>query len=166
MMEGAGMDKMQVAIFQEIDARDLPLPSYATAGASGLDLYAALCDDLTLMPGAREMVPTGIRIAVPEGYEAQVRPRSGLAARYGLGMVNAPGTIDSDYTGEIAVLLINWGNAPVTLRRGDRIAQLVFAPVTRIIWEPLGEKPLPETVRGSGGFGHTGLGALGEETQW
>jgi dUTP pyrophosphatase len=148
---------MRIAIFQEPHARDLPLPAYATAGSAGLDLYAALADELTLPPGARAVVPTGIRIAIPAGYEGQVRPRSGLAARHGLGMVNAPGTIDGDYTGEVAVILINWGDAPVTLRRGDRVAQIVFSPVARVIWEPAGEDGLPETGRGSRGLGHTGL---------
>jgi dUTP pyrophosphatase len=148
---------MRVTICQDPSAHDLPLPEYATAGASGLDLHAALVEDLQLEPGMRAVIPTGIRIAVPDGYEAQVRPRSGLAARHGIGMVNAPGTIDSDYTGELCVILMNWGEAAVTLRRGDRIAQIVFAPVTRIVWDPKPPESLPQTVRGSGGLGHTGL---------
>ncbi|MBV9848509.1 MAG: dUTP diphosphatase [Armatimonadetes bacterium] len=147
---------MRVAVSREPHARDLPLPSYATPGASGMDLYAAVPVSLTLDPGRRALIPTGIRIAVPDGCEAQVRPRSGLAARLGLGLVNAPGTIDSDYTGEITVIVINWGDSPITLRRGDRIAQLVFAPVVRAEWEDLGDGPLPGTARGAGGFGHTG----------
>jgi dUTP pyrophosphatase len=155
---------MKVAVYQEPEARDLPLPRYATQGASGLDLYAALGQDLTLLPGQRAAVPTGIRIAVPPDQEAQVRPRSGLAARFGIGMVNAPGTIDSDYRGEIAVVLINWGQEPVTLRRGDRVAQLIFAPITRICWEPCEAEELSRTERGEGGFGHTGFRAR-EEAQ-
>ncbi len=148
---------MRVAIFREAHARDLPLPDYATVGASGMDLHAAVSSDLILRPGERARVPTGICVAIPDGFEAQIRPRSGLAAGLGLGMVNAPGTIDSDYTGEIAAILINWGDAPITIRRGDRIAQIVFAPVARVLWEDTGDTPLTDTPRGNGGFGHTGL---------
>lgn len=140
--------------------RDLPLPAYASAGAAGLDLAAALPEDrpLTLRPLERALVPTGLRIALPEGYEAQVRPRSGLALRHGLTVLNAPGTIDSDYRGEVGVLLVNLGAEPVTIRRGDRIAQLVLAPVNRLAWE---ERPVDAaaTRRGAGGFGSTGTGA-------
>lgn len=140
--------------------RDLPLPAYASAGAAGLDLAAALPEDrpLTLRPLERALVPTGLRIALPEGYEAQVRPRSGLALRHGLTVLNAPGTIDSDYRGEIGVLLVNLGAEPVTIRRGDRIAQLVLAPVNRLAWD---ERPVDAaaTRRGTGGFGSTGTGA-------
>jgi dUTP pyrophosphatase len=133
---------------------DLPLPEPATAGSAGFDLRACLDRALTLAPGERALVPTGFSIALPEGYEAQVRPRSGLALREGLTLLNAPGTIDSDYRGEIAVVAINLGREPVTLRRGDRIAQLVVAPVSR---PRLVESPdLPATGRGAGGFGHTG----------
>ena len=153
---------MRVVISREAHARDLPLPSYATAGASGADLSAAIPADLTLRPGERASVPTGIRLAIPVGYEGQVRPRSGLAARLGLGMVNAPGTIDSDYTGEIAVIVINLGQAPFTIHRGDRIAQIVFAPVARAEWEDASEGPLPQTARGTGGFGHTGVRPPGD----
>ncbi len=135
-------------------AEDLPLPSYATAGSVGMDLYAAVEGDVTLQPGERRLVPTGIRIALPEGYEGQVRGRSGLAIQRGLGMVNAPGTIDCDYRGEVQVVLINWSQDAQTIRRGDRIAQLVIAPVVRA---DLVEADVPEdTARGSGGFGHTG----------
>lgn len=148
------MSVVRVAILQEPDATDLPLPRYQTEGAAGVDLYAAVREPLTLPPGARACVPTGIRIALPPGYEAQVRPRSGLALRHGIGMVNAPGTIDSDYRGEVQVILINWGHEPFTIKRGDRIAQLVVAPVARVVWEPVAE--LPPSVRGEGGFGHTG----------
>jgi dUTP pyrophosphatase len=123
-----------------------------------MDLFAAVTEDLLLAPGERAMVSTGIRIAIPEGYEAQVRPRSGLARRYGLGMVNAPGTIDSDYRGIVAVLLINWGSEPIVVHRGDRIAQMVVSPIVRVEWEMSSDQPLPETSRHEGGFGHTGVG--------
>lgn len=132
---------------------DLDLPAYQTPGAAGLDLCAALDDDLMLERGARALVPTGIAIALPPGYEAQVRPRSGLAARHGITVLNSPGTVDADYRGEIKVLLVNFGDAPFAVRRGLRIAQLVVAPVTRVTWD---EQPsLPATARAAGGFGST-----------
>lgn len=137
------------------DAKDLPLPKYATSGSAGMDLIAAVEKDLTLMPGERSLVPTGIRIAVPEGYEAQVRPRSGLAIKYGLALVNSPGTIDSDYRGPVQVIIINLGGEPIIIQRGDRIAQMVICPVTRA--EMVEVDCLPETIRGDGGFGHTGI---------
>lgn len=149
------MSVVRVAILQEPDATDLPLPSYQTPGSAGVDLYAAVKEPLTLPPGARARVPTGIRIALPPGYEAQVRPRSGLAWRHGIGMVNAPGTIDSDYRGEVQVILINLGQEPFTIQRGERIAQLVVAPVVRVEWQVV--ESLPPTERGEGGFGHTGV---------
>ncbi|HWW49226.1 MAG TPA: dUTP diphosphatase [Xanthobacteraceae bacterium] len=134
----------------------LPLPAYQTEAAAGFDLVAAVAQDapLTLAPGARAIVPTGLTMALPPGFEAQVRPRSGLAARYGVTVLNAPGTIDADYRGEIGVILINHGTEPFTVRRGERIAQMVIAPVSaaRLV---LVEK-LDETARGSGGFGSTG----------
>ncbi len=133
---------------------DLPLPAPATAGSSGVDLRAALAADLVLRPGERRLVPTGFAVAIPDGYEGQVRPRSGAALKQGLALPNAPGTIDSDYRGELAVILINLGQEAVTLRRGDRIAQLVIAPVARARFEEVAE--LPPTDRGAGGFGHTG----------
>jgi dUTP pyrophosphatase len=132
----------------------LPLPVYATTGASGMDLRAAMTEPVTLQPGERASIPAGIRLALPAGYEAQVRPRSGLARDHGIGMVNSPGTVDHDFRGEICVLLINQGQEPFTLHRGDRIAQLVIAPVSRAEWEEV--EALPETARGEGGFGHTG----------
>ncbi len=132
----------------------LPLPAYATADAAGVDLAAALEAPLTLAPGAREAVPTGIALALPAGWEGQVRPRSGLALRHGVTVLNSPGTIDADYRGEIRVILANLGNAPVTIARGERIAQLVIAPVSRAVWEVVAD--LPATARGSGGFGSTG----------
>lgn len=137
-------------------ARDLPVPAYATAGAAGLDLVAAIASPLELAPGGRTTVPCGFRMAVPEGYEAQVRPRSGFALKHGLVVPNSPGTIDADYRGEVAVILMNLGDAPVRIERGMRIAQLVFAPVMRAAWSVV--TTLPATARGAGGFGHTGTG--------
>ena len=134
----------------------LNLPAYETAGSAGMDVRAALPDDepVVLAPGARAMVPTGLSVAIPEGYEIQVRPRSGLAAKHGLTCLNTPGTIDSDYRGEIKVILINLGAEPFTIARGERIAQLVLAPVTQLGWAMV--DTLDETRRGTGGFGSTG----------
>ena len=145
---------MDVLIQRDADALDLPLPSYATEGAAGLDLRAAVDTDLLLAPGARALVSTGIRLALPDGHEGQVRPRSGLAWSRGLTLLNAPGTIDCDYRGTIQVILINLGQEPVRVRRGDRIAQLVIAPVTRISWTETAAAD--KTNRGAGGFGSTG----------
>jgi dUTP pyrophosphatase len=132
----------------------LDLPAYATAGAAGMDVRAALTAPIELAPGARVRVPTGLAIAVPGGYECQVRPRSGWAARHGVTCLNTPGTIDSDYRGEVQVLLVNLGDQPVRIERGERIAQLVFAPVSRVTWARTAT--LGATARGAGGFGHTG----------
>jgi dUTP pyrophosphatase len=132
----------------------LPLPAYASADAAGLDLLAAVAEPIELAPGARRLVPTGISIALPPGYEAQVRPRSGLALRHGVTLLNSPGTIDADYRGEVGVILINLGEAPFRLQRGERIAQLVIAPVARLAWRE--SETLPESARGAGGFGSTG----------
>lgn len=132
----------------------LPLPAYATAGAAGLDAVAAITDPVVLAPGARAAIPTGIAMAIPPGFEVQVRPRSGLAARHGLTVANAPGTIDSDYRGELQVLLVNLGTDPVTIERGMRIAQLVPAAVTRARLVVV--TSLDQTPRGTGGFGSTG----------
>ncbi|MEF8793461.1 dUTP diphosphatase [Thiohalorhabdus sp.] len=140
---------------QRLDhAADLPLPEYATAHASGLDLLAALDEPLTLEPMARALVPTGLAMALPPGHEAQVRPRSGLAAKSGITVLNTPGTIDADYRGEVKVILINLGDEPVTFQRGDRIAQLVAAVVTRLAWREAND--LASSERGLGGFGSTG----------
>jgi dUTP pyrophosphatase len=133
----------------------LPAPAYQTAGAAGLDLAAALAAPLVLAPGARALVPTGLAMAIAPGFEGQVRPRSGLAVKHGISVLNAPGTIDCDYRGEVQVLLINHGEAPFTIARGDRIAQLVIAPVTRATITLA--QTLPQTARGSGGFGSTGV---------
>ncbi len=132
----------------------LPLPAYATPGSAGMDLLAAVAEPLTLRPGARTIVPTGIALALPQGYEAQVRPRSGLAAKHGLTVLNAPGTIDSDYRGEVGAIMVNLGEEPFLIERGMRIAQMVIAAVTVIAWEPV--DALPESTRGGGGFGSTG----------
>ena len=135
-------------------AEGLELPAYASAGAAGMDVLAALDAPIQLMPGKRAAVPTGLSLAIPAGYEVQVRPRSGLALKQGLTVANAPGTIDSDYRGELKVLLINLGDRPVEIQRGMRIAQLVVAPVVQGVWNEVDS--LDETVRGSGGFGSTG----------
>ena len=137
-------------------AEGLALPAYQTAHAAGLDLLAAVPEDhpLTLLPGRSALVPTGFMIALPEGYEAQVRPRSGLAAKHGVTVLNAPGTVDADYRGEIGVLLINHGAEPVAIKRGERIAQMVIAPVARA--ELVAVSELSSTARGSGGYGSTG----------
>lgn len=140
--------------------RDLPLPRYETTGSAGMDLRAAISADIVLGPGERAMVPTGLMMAIPAGFEGQVRPRSGLAAKHGVTVVNAPGTVDSDYRGEIAVILINLGREPFTVTRGERIAQMVIAAVTQA--EMIEVESLDETARGAGGFGSTGRGgALG-----
>ena len=149
---------VEVAIVRLDHARDLPLPTYETAGAAGMDLRAAVPEDqpLVLRPGARALAPTGLSIAVPAGYEAQVRPRSGLAIRSGVTCLNTPGTIDSDYRGEVKVILANLGEENFVVRRGDRIAQLVICPVVQARWRE--KASLNETERGQGGFGSTGAG--------
>ncbi len=135
----------------------LPAPAYASAEAAGLDLHAACEDEVVLAPGARALIPTGIAVALPPGHEAQLRPRSGLALRHGLTVLNSPGTIDADYRGEIGILLVNQGEAPVTVRRGDRIAQMVVAPIARVA--VVEADALPDSTRGADGFGSTGTGA-------
>lgn len=135
----------------------LELPAYATSGAAGMDVLAA--EDVTLAPGTRHAVATGLAVAIPHGYEIQVRPRSGLALKHGVTVPNTPGTIDSDYRGEVKVIMINHGAEPFAILRGDRIAQLVLAPVVQASWLKVDE--LDETVRGAGGFGSTGVSSLG-----
>lgn len=147
---------IRIAIEQMPHARSLPLPTYQTEGSAGMDLQAAIHEARVVQPGARAAIPTGIRIALPEGSEAQIRPRSGLATTQGLTMVNAPGTIDSDYRGEIKVSVINLGQDPVLIQRGMRIAQMVVAPVLRVAWDE--NTALGDTARGAGGFGSTGEG--------
>lgn len=147
---------IRVDIQQLPHAQGLPLPAYQTSQAAGLDLLAAVPEQqpLSLAPGKHAMIPTGLMIALPAGFEAQVRPRSGLAAKHGVTVLNSPGTVDADYRGEINVLLINFGDVPFTVRRGERIAQMVVAPVTQVELVPV--VALPATGRGAGGFGSTG----------
>ncbi len=147
-------EKVQIRIKRLRKDRSLPLPQYMTHGSSGMDLYAYLEEEITLQPGERKLIPTGISVAIPEGLEGQIRPRSGLAVQHGIGVVNSPGTIDADYRGEICVLLINFDQSPFTIRHGDRIAQMVISRVFRAVFEELDE--LPPTGRQKGGFGHTG----------
>lgn len=137
-------------------ARDLPLPRYMTDDAAGLDLCAAVDQPVTLAPGARALVPTGLKLAIARGFEGQVRPRSGLALKHGVTVLNAPGTIDADFRGQLQVILVNLGQVPFTVQRGERIAQLVIAPVTRVTIRQV--PSLESTLRGEGGFGHTGVG--------
>ena len=134
---------------------DIPLPRYMTDQAAGMDICAAVAADTVIAPGTIELVPTGLAIALPDGYEAQIRPRSGLAVKQGIGIINSPGTIDADYRGEIKVALINLGKVPVTIHRGDRIAQMIINPVCRVKLKVVDN--LDETGRNSGGFGHTGV---------
>ena len=131
------------------------LPQYMTEGSSGMDLFASVAQEVTLVPGERKLIPAGVSVAIPEGFEGQIRPRSGLAIQKGIGIVNGPGTIDADYRGEVGVLLINFGKEPFTIRNGDRIAQMVISPVYRVTLEEVDD--LPPTRRQGGGFGHTGI---------
>ena len=144
-----------IPIIQLAHGADLPLPSYQTAGAAGMDIMAALSEDIIIEPGQFTAIPTGLCVALPEGVEMQVRPRSGLAFKHGVTVLNSPGTIDSDYRGEIKVALINHGTAPVTITHGMRIAQMVIANVIQIDWQEA--TALDETIRGVGGFGSTGV---------
>jgi dUTP pyrophosphatase len=148
------MSLVELVVMRLPHGHGLPLPNYATAGSAGMDLYAAVEAPLRLAPGERALAPTGLALALPEGYEGQIRARSGLALKKGLAVLNAPGTIDSDYRGELAVILVNLGSDEVEIARGDRIAQLVVAPVTRVAVRE--RDALPESGRGAGGFGSTG----------
>lgn len=152
-MKGAEV-RVKVRRIRESSGKEIPLPRYMTEHSAGMDLYADLEEQVVLLPGERKLIPTGIALSIPEGFEGQVRPRSGLALKEGVTLVNTPGTIDADYRGEIGVLLINLGQKPFRLTRGDRIAQLVIAPVSRAVLEIADE--LDTTVRSGGGFGHTG----------
>ncbi|MFH0793828.1 MAG: dUTP diphosphatase [bacterium] len=145
---------IKAQIFIEPGAADIPLPSYQTPHASGMDLHANVEQEIILQPGVVTPVSAGIRIALPEGYEAQIRPRSGLALKHSIGLLNSPGTIDADYRGPVVLLLFNFGKQPHTIRRGDRIAQMIIQKVERVEWEVTTE--LEHTRRGEGGFGHTG----------
>lgn len=157
--------RVRVGVVRLAHAAGLPLPAYQSEGAAGLDMIAALDGQgpLTLAPGARALVPTGLVIELPHGYEAQVRPRSGLALKHGITVLNSPGTIDSDYRGEVKVILANLGQAPFDIRRGDRIAQMVVSPVTRATFVEVDE--VSNTVRGKGGFGSTGKATANENAR-
>jgi dUTP pyrophosphatase len=144
----------EIAVIRLPHGADLPLPSYATDRAAGMDLLAAISAPVVIAPGGRALIPTGLKMAIPAGYEIQVRPRSGLALKNGITLPNSPGTIDEDYRGELGVILMNAGNEPFTVERGMRIAQAVLAPVTRGVWREV--SALPESARGAGGFGSTG----------
>ena len=150
------MAPLRVAVTRLPHAGDLPLPEYATEFSAGMDLRAAITDPLDIVPGGRVLVPTGLAIALPQGYEAQIRPRSGLALKHGITVLNTPGTVDADYRGEISVILVNASTDMFTVTRGMRIAQMVVAPFARVSWEPV--KELPESDRGAGGYGSTGTG--------
>lgn len=138
---------------------DISLPTYATEGSAGMDICAAVEEDVEIQPGDTVLIPTGFIIELPQGYEAQVRPRSGLAIKHSIGILNSPGTIDSDYRGEVKVILTNFGTKPYSIRRGDRIAQMIVAKYERILWNEA--TSLAESVRGEGGFGHTGIASKG-----
>ncbi len=146
-------DKVTVAIAFTREGRELGVPEYATELSAGMDLQAAIVTDIVLEPGERRLIPTGIYIGLPPGYEAQIRPRSGLALKQGLAILNSPGTIDADYRGQVQVILANLGREPVAIERGQRIAQMVVVPVSRVTWQV--QEELDETGRGAGGFGHT-----------
>ena len=148
------MKNIKVGIRKDEAANDLPLPKYATRGSSGMDIYAAVEGELVIKPGEIKLVPTGFYLSIPEGYEAEIRPRSGLALKHGITLVNSPGTIDSDFRGLVCVILANLGKEPYTIRRGDRIAQMIFKETIHTDFEVCEE--LDRTKRASGGFGHSG----------
>jgi dUTP pyrophosphatase len=156
------MNSVTVPVTRLSHGADLPLPGYATADSAGLDLLAAVDADVMLAPGQRALIPTGLVIALPAGYEAQVRPRSGLALKHGITVLNSPGTVDADYRGEVKVILANLGGEDFEITRGMRIAQMVVAPVTRLAWNEVAhETDLPSSERGAGGFGSTGTDGMG-----
>ncbi len=156
------MKSIKVGIKKDETAKDLPLPRYATKGSSGMDIYAAVDDTLTVNPGEIKLIPTGLYLSIPGGYEAEIRPRSGLALKHGITIVNSPGTIDSDFRGLVCVILANLGKEPYTIKRGDRIAQMVFKETINAELEVREE--LDETRRAAGGFGHTGTSQKGHPT--
>jgi dUTP pyrophosphatase len=156
---------MTIKIVRTEFGRGLPLPAYQTAGSAGMDLLAAIPDQIILQPGNRALVPAGFKMALPEGFEAQVRPRSGLALKHGITVLNTPGTIDSDYRGEVGVILINLSDEPFTVMRGERIAQMVFAAVAKPVDGLTEVATLDETERGDGGFGSTGISGSGEPSK-
>ena len=149
------MNRVEIKVKRLSGYEDILLPAYESNGSSGMDIRAAVTHEVLLKPGEIRLVPTGLAVSVPRGYEGQIRPRSGLALKYGIGMINSPGTIDSDYRGEIGIIVMNWGQRPFTIRRGDRIAQMV---ITRVYRAQLIEvNDLDSTRRGEGGFGHSGI---------
>ena len=148
------MERINVSIKRLAHGADIPLPQYMTPHAAGMDLFAAVNAETVIKPGERKLIPTGISIALPPGFEAQVRPRSGLAINHGISVLNAPGTIDADYRGEIKVILANFGDEPFHIKRGDRIAQMIIHSVVQGEWVAVDE--LPQSERNDGGFGHTG----------
>lgn len=149
------MERISIQFKRLGDSTDLPLPRYETKGSSGMDIRACVKDPVILQPGQIKRIPTGLSVSIPLGYEAQMRPRSGLALKHGIGLVNSPGTIDSDYRGEIGIIMINWGESLFTIRRGDRIAQMIIAKVCRA--DIAEAETLDDTLRGKGGFGHSGV---------
>jgi len=149
------MDQIKIPIKRVYQNKNTPYPTYMTAHASGMDIYASVEETIVIEPGERVLVPTGFAIAVPVGYEAQIRPRSGLAIKYGISLLNTPGTIDADYRGEVKIILINFGKRPFEIKQGDRIAQMVIQSVCKVFWEDVTE--LPDSERMEGGFGHTGM---------
>jgi len=153
-MKGLRMDSISIQVKRLSGSEDIALPRYMTPHAAGMDICAAVAGEIELLPGKRALVPTGLAIALPPGFEAQIRPRSGLAIKHGIGLLNAPGTIDADYRGEIKIIMINTGDEPFYVRRGDRIAQMVISRAVQGTWEEVEE--LQETQRNAGGFGHTG----------
>jgi len=148
------MKTVRIAVRKARHAADIPLPEYMSDGASGIDLVAAIDTTVTVEPGQRVHIPTGVHVAIPPGFEGQIRPRSGLALHHGVTVLNTPGTVDADYRGEIGVILVNLGDAPFTISRGDRIAQMVIVPICRAVLTET--DTLPESRRQEGGFGHTG----------
>ncbi|OUR80517.1 deoxyuridine 5'-triphosphate nucleotidohydrolase [Alphaproteobacteria bacterium 46_93_T64] len=154
------MSEVSIQITRLAHGKDIELPSYETVGSAGMDIRAAVSEPMSIKPGARALVPSGFKMALPQGYEAQIRPRSGLALKKGITLPNSPGTIDTDYRGEVGVILMNLGEEPFVIERGDRIAQMVIAPITVGVWVEADE--LTETVRGEGGFGSTGVAEVKE----
>ena len=149
------MERIPIQIKRLENNPDLPLPGYETEGSSGMDIRAAVDGHVILNPGEAKLIPTGFAMSIPPGYEGQIRPRSGLALRHGIGMVNSPGTIDSDYRGEISIIMVNWGQKPFAINRGDRIAQMIIGRVYRA--DLVDSNSLDSTLRGAGGFGHSGI---------
>ncbi len=149
------MERIVIKIKRLESGIDLPLPNYETEGSSGMDIRASVREPVLLEPGEIKLIPTGMAVSIPQGYEGQIRPRSGLALKHGIGLINSPGTIDSDYRGEIAVIMINWGEKSFTIRRGDRIAQMIISKVHRADLVEVDD--LDSTKRGGGGFGHSGI---------